>query len=158
MKKYLLTVLSIILTLPAFAFEDCIITTKGKLSDIKIQYNDIIDVYPLITITNDKNTLIVHPLKQGCTKFSIMKDNKDKIIFNVEINDEGTIVDKVEGFDILTIDCPPGTYEYLFDLDEPPGTNLSDEINVYEKVNKYYNVNREYIKLLDEPPVLRGAD
>ena len=112
----------------------------------------------MITITNDKNTLIVHPLKQGCTKFSIMKDNKDKVIFNVEINDEGTVVDNVEGFDILTIDCPPGTYEYLFDLDVPPGVNLSDETNEYEKVNKYYDVNHEYIKLLDEPPVLRGAD
>ena len=50
-------------SLPVAAFEDCIITTKGKLNDIRIQHNDIIDVFPLITISNNKNTLIVHPLK-----------------------------------------------------------------------------------------------
>ena len=64
-KKYLLTALSIILTYPVFAYEDCIITTNGKLTDIKIQHNDIINVYPLITVDNNKNTLVIEHLKTG---------------------------------------------------------------------------------------------
>lgn len=146
MKKYLLGLLSLILTLPVFAFEDCIISTNGKLTDIKIQYNDIIDVYPLITIMNDKNTLIIHPLKEGFTKFSVVKNNKDKFFFSVNVSDEGTNITQVEGFDILTVDCPPDTYEYLFDLDEPPEINISED------------KSDQYLENLDEPPILRGAN
>jgi len=144
MKKYLLTALSLILTVPAFAFEDCIISTDGKLTDIKIQHNDIIDVFPMITVMNDKNTLIVHPLKEGTTKFTVMKNNKNKYLFSVNVSDEGTEINTVEGFDILAVDCPPGTYEYNFDLDEPPESEITK------------NENNDCIDDLDEPPVLRG--
>ncbi len=139
MKKYILILLFSILILPVFAFEDCVISTNGKLTDIKIQNNDIIDVYPLITIMNDKNTLFVHPLKAGCTKFTVLKNGKDKYLFNVKVSDNSTQIDEVKGFDILTIDCPPNTYEYYFDLDEPPANSADDFINN-----------------LDEPPALRG--
>ena len=153
MKKYLLTVFSIILTLQVFAYEDCIITTNGKLNNIKIQHNDIIDVYPLITIMNEKNTLIVHPLKQGSTKFSVVKNAKEKFIFDVKINDEGTVISQAEGFDILTIDCPSNAYEYLFDLDEPPAVNSKEGQNHSEEDD-----NDSFIKYLDEPPALRGEN
>jgi len=138
MKKYLLTLFAFIISFPAFAFEDCIITTNGKLTDIKIQHNDIIDVFPLITVMNEKNTLIVHPLKKGETKFTILKNDKEKYLFNVKVNDKKTEIDEVKGFEIFAIDCPPN--EYYFDLDLPP------EIN---------NENN-FINNLDEPPVLRG--
>lgn len=140
MKKYILILLALILSMPVFAFEDCIISTNGKLTDIKIKDNDIIDVFPLITVMNDKNTLFVHPLKVGTTKFSIVKDKKIKYIFNVSVTEESTVIDEAAGFDILTLDCPPNAYEYYFDLDEPPGTN----------------VNEDFIDSLDEPPVLKG--
>ena len=118
--KKILILLIISLTIQtAQAFEDYIITTEGKLTDISIEHNDIIDVYPLITIMNDKNTLIVHPLKIGKTRFCVLKNNKDKVMFNVNVNEEKTTVDEVEGFDILGIDIPPGLYEY--ELDTPPG-------------------------------------
>jgi len=146
MKKYLLTALSLMLVLPSFAFEDCIITTDGKLTNIKIQHNDIIDVYPMITIMNDKNTLIVHPLKEGFSEFSVIKNNKDKFFFGVNVTEEKTSIPEVKGFDILTVDCPPNSYEYLFDLDTPPVINPTE------------NENIEYIENLDEPPELRGAN
>ena len=142
MKKYLLTVLGLMITIPAFAYEDCIIITNGKLTDIKIQHNDIIDVCPLITIMNDKNTLIVHPLKEGSTKFTVLKNEKEKILFNVDVKDECTKISSIEGFDILAVDSPPNTYEYSFDIDDPP---------VFE------NSTDEYTDL-DTPPVLRGAN
>lgn len=37
-----------LLILPAQAFEDCVISTDGKLTDISIEQNDIIDVYPIL--------------------------------------------------------------------------------------------------------------
>ena len=138
----------ILLSIPAYAFEDCIITTDGKLTGIKIQHNDIIDVFPMITLMNDKNTLIVHPLREGSTKFTVIKNDKDKYLFSVNISDEGTNISKVEGFDILTVDCPPGAYEYYFDLDLPPESEINEKENEID----------DYIENLDEPPALRGEN
>lgn len=103
--------------LQAFAFEDCIITTKGKLTDISIENNKIVDVYPLITIMNDKNTLMVTPLMAGKTRFCVLKNGKEKVMFNIEVNEHKTHIDNVEGFDILVLDKPE-TEEFV--LDEPP--------------------------------------
>ena len=135
-----LLIVSHLISLPTWSYEDCIITTNGKLSDIKIQHNDIIDVFPLITILNDKNTLIVHPLKEGETKFTVIKNNKDKFLFDVKVKENETILKDVEGFELFTIDAPPNAYEYYFDLDEPLAPDKDDD----------------FINNLDEPPVLRG--
>ena len=139
MKKILLTILSLILVLPVFAFEDCLMMSNGKLNNIKIQHNDIIDVFPLITIMNDKNTIIIHPLKEGTTKFSVVKNDKERYIFTVRVTEDNTFVETKDGFEVLNIDCPPGSYEYYFDLDEPPAIGEEDN----------------YIKNLDEPPFLK---
>ena len=103
--------------LQAQALEDCIITTKGKLTDIKIEDNTVLNVYPLITIMNDKNTLMVTPLKTGKTSFSVLKNSKERIEFQVEIGENSTYIKEVKGFDILTIDEPESSE---FKLDEPP--------------------------------------
>ena len=117
--KYFLSIAAILfMNSTVFAYEDCIISTKGKLTDISIEHNDKIDVFPLTTIMNEKNTLILHPLKSGSTRFCVLKDGKDKIMFNVKVETDKTTVEPVEGFDILTVDCPPDLYEY--ELDEPP--------------------------------------
>lgn len=100
------------------AYQDYIITTDGKLTDIAVQNNEIIDVYPMITIMNDKNTLIVHPLKEGNSMFRVVKNKKEKIYFSVKVETENTTISDVEGFNIYSIDEPPNMYEY--ELDEPP--------------------------------------
>ena len=105
------------LILPAQAFEDYIITTNGKLTDISIENNKIVDVYPLITVMNEKNTLIVSPLQVGKTRVCVLKNDKEKVMFNVEVNEYKTSIDEVEGFDILSLDSPA---EEEFQLDEPP--------------------------------------
>ena len=138
--------------LAAFAYEDCIITTNGKMTDISIQHNDIIDVFPLITVMNEKNTLIVHPLKKGKTKFSILKDKKDKYIFDVTVTEESTKIEPKEGFDILNIDCPPSSYEYYFDLDLPPYDTGKEEFFDLDLPPAYDCDDFE----LDSPPKLRG--
>ena len=139
MKKWIIFVLSLLTLSEAFAFEDNIIITTGKLTGIKIQHNDVIDVFPLITISNDKNTLIVHPLKEGKTKFSVLKNNKDKIVFDVEVSESSTNIKAVEGFEVLKVDNPPDLYEYYFNLDAPP-------------------ILDEYGSDIEEPPALRGEN
>ena len=99
-----------------FAFQDCIIESDGKLTDISIENNTIVDVCPIFTIMNEKNTLYVHPLKEGQTRICVLKDGKQKVMFNIEITENETKIDDVDGFDILTIDEPPEE----IDIDEPP--------------------------------------
>ena len=117
-KKFLTILLIFLSVTSAFAFEDCIVVTDGKLTDISIEDNTIVDVYPQITIMNDKNTLFVHPLKAGQTRFCILKNNKNICMFNIIVNDIETIVNAPEGFEVLTLDSPDGEKE--FNLDEPP--------------------------------------
>lgn len=104
------------------AYQDYLISNDGKLTDISIENNTIVDIYPLITVMNEKNTLIVHPLKEGSTRFCVLKNNKNIVMFNIKITKDETIIDEVEGFDILAIDRPDGVNveDERFELDEPP--------------------------------------
>ena len=118
MRKIITAILLMFISsLQTQAFEDCIITTKGKLTDISIEDNSIVNVYPLITLYNKKNMLIVEPLKEGKTRFCVLKNDKEKIMFNVNVTKEKTTIDEVKGFIIQTIDIPESDE---FELDEPP--------------------------------------
>ena len=108
----------VLTALSTYAYEDCIITNNGKLTDISIEDNTIIDVYPLVTVMNDKNTLIVHPLKSGKTRFCVLKNNKNISMFTVEVNEFNTTINAPEGFEVFTLDKPTDDFE--FELDEPP--------------------------------------
>lgn len=129
MIKWLISIFFIFfITLQVQAFEECIITTNGKLTNICVVDDSIVEINSLITIMNEKNTLMVLPLKVGKTKVSVVKNNKDKIIFNIEVLENKTIIDKVEGFEILALDIPMEGFELDeppigFELDEPPFLN-----------------------------------
>lgn len=118
MKKIVFLISLLISINSVLGYEDCLITTNGKLTDIKIENNQIIDVYPLITIMNEKNTLIVHPLGIGKTKFCVLKNGKNIGVFNVEVKEDETIIKGDDDYEIMSIDEPPSIYNY--DLDLPP--------------------------------------
>lgn len=124
-KKLLYTFMFFTIILQANAFEDSIITTNGKLSNIKIEDNTIIEIYPLITIMNEKNTIIVQPLKEGFTTFTVMKNGKQEYKFEVNVNKKNTQISNNEGFEILSLDIPP--QEELEFLDFPPEKILEVE-------------------------------
>lgn len=118
LKKFalILTILSMPLTV--HSYQECIITNNGKLTDINIEDNTLIDVYPLVTVMNEKNTLVVHPLKSGKTRFCVLKNNKNLELFEVSVTDFETRINAPDGFEVLSIDPPTNDFE--FELDEPP--------------------------------------
>ncbi len=119
--RRLFIIFLLMLLAPVYAYQDYIVTANGKLTDIGIEDNKVIDVYPLVTIMNDKNTLIVHPLKVGSTRFCVLKNNKNIVMFNIKVEQDKTQIDEVEGFDILPIDTPDGVRDNeTFELDIPP--------------------------------------
>ena len=117
MTKWLVIALVFFSTLQVQAFEDYIIMANGKLTDISIEDNTIVDICPLITVMNDKNTLMLSPLKTGKTRFCVLKNNKEKVMFNVEVLDKKTIISEAKGFEIFSLDDPD---DERFELDEPP--------------------------------------
>ena len=129
MKKIIYTLLIFLLGLNCYAFEDYLIINNGKLTDIKIEDNSIIDVFPMITISNDKNILIVRPLKVGKTNFCALKNNKDVILFNVEVKEDETIINNVKGFDILSIDKPTNYKEIQIDLPPDKFNRQTENLN-----------------------------
>ena len=44
--------------------------------------------------------------------------NSNIVMFNVQVKEDGTQIEEVEGFEILPIDIPPDIYEFV--IDEPP--------------------------------------
>lgn len=102
--------------LATYSYEDCIIASDGKLTNIKIEDNTVVDVCPLITIMNEKNILVIHPLKTGQTKVCLLKNEKDIIDFEVDVKDYETTIEQVEGLEVLTLDVPDEPVE----IDEPP--------------------------------------
>jgi len=118
--------LLIFTNLQAQAFEDCIIMADVPLVDIRIENNKIIDVCPLVTVMNEKNILIVHPMLEGITRFSVWKNYKEQVIFNVEVTESNTYIAPVDGFNIFTLDEPPQEEDFVLDL--PPGLANSSEI------------------------------
>ena len=67
---------------------------------------------------NEKNTLIVHPLKSGKTRFCTLKNDKNLELFEVTVDDYSTNINAPQGFEVLTIDPPYDEFE--FELDTPP--------------------------------------
>ena len=123
MIKKFLTAFFILCTVQTVqAYEDCIVGADGKLTNIQIKDNTIVDICPVVTIMNEKNMLMVHPLKTGETSVCVLKDDKDIIDFNIKITEDETIIEEVEGLEILTLDEP----EEPFKLDEPPVLKKKD--------------------------------
>ena len=146
MKKSFLTIaLILVSTLQTQAFEEYILSTEGRLSKINVENEEILKIQPIITIDNSKNTLFITPLKEGETKFSVVKNSLEKITFDVKIDEKKANFSQVEGFYIVAFDAPPVILDC--NLDEPPMIKpeiKSDCINIDGAViNKNSITNEE---------------
>ena len=124
MKNWFAILLILLSTLQAYALEDLVVFTNGKITDIKVQNKDIISVEPLVTITNDKNTLFVNALKTGETQISLLKESVETVKLNVKVTDKKTVIDSISGFSVISLDMPP----VILELDLPPELNFEKEI------------------------------
>ena len=127
MKKIILTTLIFLTSLQAQAFEDFILSTDSKISNIKIKDTSVININPLTTILNEKNILFITPIKIGETSFSLQKE--DKIFnFNVVVKDKETIISKNDEFEIVSLDTHPQILDCEIDL--PPVLKKKETINI----------------------------
>ena len=96
MKKWFAILLIFLSNFQAYAFEEIIVSTDAKLTDIKIKDNSIVNA--------------------GSTEVCVLKNDKDIVVFNVEVKENKTIIENVKGFKILSLDLPPD----MFEVDLPP--------------------------------------
>lgn len=127
MKKLIIIFLIFLTSLQAQAFEDIILSTDGKISNIKIENASIININPLTTIQNERNTLFITPVKTGETNFSLKKMNKI-YNFNVNVEENKTIISENETFEIIPLDTHPSILDYQVDL--PPVLRKKETINI----------------------------
>ena len=101
-------------------FKNTLLNDKNKISLDSTEQLNLLSkkIDDEILKLNEKNTLIVHPLKEGITCFTIKKNNKENHLFTVRVEPNKTHIQDIEGFDILAIDIPPHEEELLLDL--PP--------------------------------------
>ena len=127
MKKIILTTLIFITSLQAQAFEDFVLSTDTKISNITIKDTSVININPLPTILNEKNTLFIIPQKIGETSFSLQKDGKI-FNFNVVVKDNETIISENDEFEIVSLDTHPQILDC--EIDTPPVLKKKETINI----------------------------
>ena len=59
-------------------------------------------------------------VKELYAKYGVDVNKAMKELAKTKISLHCWQLDDVKGFDILTVDCPPGYFEYEYELDEPP--------------------------------------
>lgn len=127
MKKFLIFLFILCFSLQVQAFEDIVLSTDGKITNIKIKDTSIININPLTTIQNERNILFITPLKTGETTFSLIKDD-EKYDFNIKVEKNKTILNENDEFEILSLDIQPEILDCEIDL--PPVLRKKEIINI----------------------------
>ena len=107
MKKIFMTIL--LLSAPAFAFEDYMIISNQPVKSVSVQNPEILDASVLFTIDNTKKDIIITPKKTGKTKI-IADMYVDSKKIDVKVTEEKTFIDAPEGFYLFLMDSPPKAY------------------------------------------------
>jgi len=98
---------------------DYLITTDENVKSSFVSNPDVVTLNPFFTIFNEKNVLLLHPLKVGKGCFTIFLEKSD-VAFDVVVKPSKTNPDikslDVNVFEIMPLDAPPNVEE----LDEAP--------------------------------------
>jgi hypothetical protein len=105
MKNLLIIFLILMLPLQTFAFEDYLILSDKPVSSITWSDDNILSAFPLLTIDNKKNSIVVRAKTEG---FAILTIETDKSNANIEVKvtKDKTILSAVEGFTYFVLDKP----------------------------------------------------
>ena len=101
--KKILFILLIFLIPQAQAFEDYLILSDSPVSSINWSDDDVISATPLLTIDNNKNTIILEAKKEGMAILAIETlDGTAQI--KVDVTSDKTRLQDVDGFTYYTLD------------------------------------------------------
>lgn len=104
MKKFILTIL--LITSPAFAFEDYMLISPDAVRTVSVQNKEILDANVLFTIDNEKKFVIITPKKVGETKINLHTENGSKNI-KVFVSKNDTKIEAPNEIESYILDIPP---------------------------------------------------
>ena len=104
-------IFSLLLILPVnFAFADsCIMISPENITKVDCQDQSIVSVNILSTLMNDKKSLIVTSLKDGCTSLKIKLKNKT-CDYQVRVNTGKLEIKGDKTIKVLSVDLPPEVF------------------------------------------------
>lgn len=109
MKKLLLALIIFITPVKAYALQDYLIFSDKPVKGVSVEDKSILRVFPVQTIDNSKQTIILKPIKEGKTNV-IIKTNVSENVLKVKIKKDETLIKDCNGFDFMPADIPS---EYL---------------------------------------------
>lgn len=120
MKKVLTIALFSVLIQPDFAYEDLIISNTNTITQIKNRTPDIINIEPIYTIMNERNTVLINVLTEGIADFSLELETGKVANFELSASKNKTEIKKsAKDFNIFVVD----DYVESVELDLPPGVS-----------------------------------
>lgn len=106
MKKVLLFLTLFILPLQADAYQDYIIFSDNPVSSAVIEDSNIAEVFPLQTIANKKETILLKAKKDGKTNIIITTSQGERRI-GINVKSDKIIFNDLNGFNTEVCDIPP---------------------------------------------------
>lgn len=100
--------------------KDYILTTEKTVYAAASANPAVVMVSPFFTIFNEKNVILIHPIKVGKANFTIFLDNSSTV-FETTVNPSGTnspLNYKKGDFEIILLDEPPVVED--FEIEAPP--------------------------------------
>ena len=104
-KRAIITLITLLITNIAYA-DSYIMITDNKISEISCTDNSVINLNILTTLSNEKRSLIVSSIKDGCCEFTI-KLNKSNYKYKAMVENGKLKISGSSKIKILPIDLPP---------------------------------------------------
>lgn len=105
MKKLLLALIIFITPVKAYALQDYLIFSDKPVKSVSVEDKSILRVFPVQTIDNSKQTIILKPIKEGKTSVTI-KTFESQSVLKVKVKKDETLIKDCEGFDFMPADIP----------------------------------------------------
>ena len=91
---------------PCHAYENYMLMTDKKVTNIKVSNEDVITVKPIVSLNCDGNSMMIIPRSVGRSNLSFCKGKK-RIKLWVIVKANKTCIKKVNGVKVVPMGLPP---------------------------------------------------
>lgn len=105
MKKLLVLIISLFISLPAMAYQNYILMADKQITNIEVSNSDILKIEPMCTTKGKGCSMMLIPKNIGSTRLSFCKGRK-KINLCITVFQNKTCIEKISGVKLVPVDLP----------------------------------------------------
>lgn len=105
MKKFLVLIVSLFISMPAMAYQNYILMADKQITNIEVSNSDILKIEPMCTTKGKGCSMMLIPKNIGATRVSFCKGRK-KINLCITIFQDKTCIEKINGVKLVPVDLP----------------------------------------------------